>query len=237
MYSSASITQTFLSLLLFQLQDTTTAKDDLGLLRLRAHKRSLANLPLSENFFSSDDYLTPEESPKTELSTASFGGDILVDESNPGQEQYQQSWLHEKSIEKMLVTCTTPTDESDRSILPSAKFQRRQTRVQNACPPEWKTIPGQQKLKPDGQDQGEGRRIPDDTGEGQVRELQTGLLPKLNTYPNTLELFRFLTFGVVGNPDSICDGFVGRGVPMCAPFSLSVLVSPAYVIAPSRFCK
>lgn len=236
MYSSAIITHTFLSLLLFQLQDTTTAKDDSRLMRLRAQKRRLANPSLSESFFSSDNRLMPEETSENELTTASSGS-IFVDESDPGHEHIQQSWLHQKPIETMLTACTTTTDESDQSISPSAKFQRRQTTVPNACPPEWKTQPGQQKLKLDGQDQGSGQTIPD-TRESQEREFHPGELYKWNTYPDALELFRLFTFGRVANPNSICDGFVGQSVPMCAPSSLSVvLVSPAAVLAPSRFCK
>ncbi len=235
MYFSAFITRTFLSLLLFQLQDTTTAKDNSGLMRLRAQKRSLADSPLSEIFLSSDNHLTPEESSKTELTTASSGG-VFVDDSDPGQGQIQQSWLHQEPVETMLTACTTTTDESDRSILPSAKFQRRQTRVQNACPPELKTQPGQQKQKLDGQGQGSGQTIPDGT-EGPERQFHPGELYKWNTFPNALELFRLYTFGRIANPNSICDEFVGRSVPMCAPASLSLLLSPADLLAPSRFCK
>lgn len=236
MYSSTIITHTFLSLLLFQLQDTTTAKDDSRLMRLRAQKRSLADSPLSETFFPSDNGLMPEGGSKNELTTASSGS-IFLDESDPGQEQIQQSWLHQKPVETMLTACTTTTDESDRSILPSAKFQRRQTTVPNACPPEWKTQPGQQKMKLDGQDEGSVQTIPD-TEEGPEREFHPpGELQKWNTYPNALELFRLFTFGRVANPNSVCDEFVGQSIPMCAPSSLSALESPAAVLAPTRFCK
>ncbi len=237
MFSSAFITHTFLSLLLLQLHDTTTAKDASGLMRLRAQKRSLADPPLSETFLSSGNHLTPEEGSKTELTTAPSGGDF-VDESDPGQEQIQQPWLHQQPVETMLTACTTTTDESDRSILPSAKFQRRQTRIQNACPPDWKAQPGQQKLKLDGQGQEREQTIPDVTREGQEqREFNSGELNKWNTYPNALELFRLYTFGRMAYPDSICDEFEGRSVPMCASISLSFLASPASVLAPSRFCK
>lgn len=240
MYSSTIITHTFLSLLLFQLQDPTSAKDDSHLMRLRAQKRSLADSPPYENFFSSGNRLMPGERSKNELATA-LSGSIFLDESDPGQEQIEQSWPQQKPIETMLTACTTTTDESDRSILPSAKFQRRQTTVPNACPPEWKTQPGQQKMKLDGQgqeqDQGSRQTTPD-TQEGPERGFHPpGELQKWNTYPSALELFRLFTFGREANPNSICDGFVGQGIPMCAPFSLSVLESPAAVLAPSRFCK
>ena len=257
MYSSAFITHTFFSLLLFQLQDTTTAKYDSGLMRLRAQQRSLADLQRSEMtiFSSSDNHLTPEESStKKELTTSSSspGGIFVDDESDPGQEQIQQSWLLHQGgpvDETMLLTaCTTSnTDGSDQSILPpSAKFKRRQSQTTvppNACPPEWKNQPGQQKLKLDGQGQengnGNGERIPDDeTLEELERQFHPGQqLSKWNTYPTYLELFRLFTYGRVGDPNSICDEFVGRSVPMCAPSSLSLLDSPAEVLAPSRFCK
>lgn len=261
MYFSAFITHTFFSLLLFQLQDTTTAKYDSGLMRLRAQKRSLADSQRSEMtiFSSSDNHLTPEESStKKELTTSSSssssspGGIFVDDESDPGQEKIQQSWLLHQGgpvDETMLLTaCTTSnTDESDQSILPpSAKFQRRQSQTTvppNACPPEWKDQPGQQKLNLDGQDQengnGNGERIPDDeTLEELERQFHPGQqLSKWNTYPTYLELFRLFTYGRVGDSNSICDEFVGRSVPMCAPSSLSLLDSPAEVLAPSRFCK
>lgn len=232
MYSSYFITQTFLFHLLFLLQDTTTAKDDSGLMRLRAQKRSLADSPLPENFFSSNNHLRPEQNSKMEVTTALSGGDVLEDEID------QQLWFHPEPVEKMLTACPTITDESDPSILPNTKFQRRQTRVQNACPPEWKSQPSQPKLKLDGQGQRNenGQTIPDGTGKTLGREAQPGELSKWNTYPNALELFRLYTFGQMGNPHWICDGFVGQSIPMCAPFSLSMLVSPTNVLAPSRFC-
>lgn len=227
MYSSALITQTFLSLLLFQLQGTTMAKGDSGLMRLRAQTRSLADSPLSETFLSSDDHLTPEEIYKPGLATA-----------YPGQqEQDQQSWLQQVPVETILTDCTSTTDESEQSLLPSAKFQRRQTKVQNACTPEWKPQPGQQKLNLDGQGQESGQTRPDSARDGQGRVLQSGELSKWNTYPSATELFRFNMFGRVGDSDPICDGFVGQSVPICAPFSLSGLSSPAPVLAPCRFCK
>lgn len=228
MYSSSFITQTFLFLLLFLLQDTTKAKDDSGLMRLRAQKRNLADLPLFENFFSSNNHLRPEQSSKMELTTASSGSDVLEDEID------QQLWFHPEPAEKLLTACPTITDESDLPILPGTKFQRRQ----NACPPVWKPQPSQPKLKLDGQGQRNenGQTIPDGTGKTLGREAQPGELSKWNTYPNALELFRLYTFGQMGNPNWICDGFVGQSIPMCAPFSLSILVSPADVLAPSRFC-
>lgn len=230
MYPSPFIMQTFLSLLLFQLQDTSTAKDHSGLMRLRAQKRGLAESPLSDAFLPSDNHLMLEEISKSEPTTAS-SGDILVDESDPGQEQNQHSWLGQDPVDRMLTDCTTTTDESDRSLSPSAEFQRRQIRVPNACLPEWKTQPGPQKLKLDGQDQGRGQTIPDATRPGEGQEQ------RVKPYPSALELYRLDTFGRAGDSDSICDGFVGQSVPMCAPSSLSIPVSPPNVVAPSRFCK
>lgn len=225
MYSSLFIMQTFLTLLFFQLQDTSTAKDHSGLMRLRALKRSLTDSRLSEAILSSEDnHLTSEELSKSEITTASSSGNILVDESDPGQEQNRQSWLGQDADDTILTLCTTTTDESDQSLLPSVKFQRRQTRVPNACPPEWKTQPGQQKLKLDGQGQGREQTNPDETR------------PRVIQYPNALELYRLDTFGRAGDPNSICDAFVGQGIPMCAPASLSIPVLPPNVVAPSRFC-
>lgn len=269
MYSSAFITHTFFSLLLFQLQGITTAKDDSGLMRLRGQKRSLVDLqqPSETIFSSSDNHLTPPEESsirtKELITSSSSPGGIFVDEeSDSGKEGIQQSWLlhqGEPVDETMLLTaCMTSNtdDESDQSSIllpPSAKFQRRQSTTTvtvppNACPPEWKhQQPGRtQKLKlEDGQGQengnnGNGETIPDDetTQEELERQFRPGeQLSKWNTYPTYLELFRLFTYGRDGNPNSICDEFVGRSVPMCAPSSLSLLDSPTDVLAPSRLCK
>ena len=266
MYSSSFITHTFLTILLFQLQDTSvTANYGSGLMRLRAQKRSLTladSQPSERIFSSSDNHLRPEERSTKELTTTSTPGGIFVDESDPGQDQIQlQSWLlHQEPVETMLLTaCTSTTtstdEESDRSILPpSAKFQRRQSQSTvppNACPPDWKDPQaGQhQKLKLDGQGQGQenGNRetIPDDDDDDDdeaLEELRRKFYPgqqlsKWNTYPTYLELFRLFTYGRDGNPNSICDEFEGRSIPMCAPSSLALLESPAEVLAPSRFCK
>lgn len=233
MYSSAFIMQTFLSLLLFQLQITTTAEVDSGLMRLRAQRRGLADSPLSETFLSPDIHLTPGETSKTGVITLS-SGDILVDDSDPGQTQSQQSWLQKVPVETLLTDCTTTTDESDRSLLPSNKFHRRQTRVSNGCTPEWKTQPGRQDLKLDGQGQGPGQRIPKGTPSGKPFDIST---PKLTTFPTALELLQLHIFGLAGHPQWICDEFEGLSVPMCAPTPLSILISPVDVVAPGRFCK
>lgn len=267
MYSPSFIAHTFLSLLLFQLQDSSvTAKYDSGLMRVRAQKRSLAvaDSQRSERIYSSSDlHLRPEERSTKELTTtSSIPGAIFVDESDPGQDQFQlQSWLHhQEPVETMLLTaCTSTTttstdEESNQSILPpSAKFQRRQSQSNvppNACPPDWKAPQAgqRQKLKLDGQGQengnGNGETIPDndDNDDEALEELKRQFYPgqqlsKWNTYPTYLELFRLFTYGRDGNPNSICDEFESRSVPMCAPFSLSLLDSPAEVLAPSRFCK
>lgn len=222
MYSSLFIMQTLLSFLLFQLQETSTAKDHSGLLRLRA-QRSLADSPLSKAFVSSDNHLKREEIFESELTTVS-AGDILVDKSDPEQEQNQQSWLGQDPVGTMLTVCTTITNESDRPLSLSAKFQRRQTRVPNACSP-------QQELELNGQGQGRGQKVPD------VTRPSEGQGQRVNPYPSSLELYRLDTFGRAGDPNSICDGFIGQSVPMCAPSSLSIPVKPPNVVVPSRFCK
>lgn len=222
MYSSLFIMQIFLSFLLFQLQDTSTVKVHSSLLRLRV-QRSLADSPLSKAFLSSDNHLKREEIFESELTTVS-AGDILVDESDPGQEQNQQSWLGQDPVDTMLTLCTTTTNESDQPLSLSAKFQQRQTRVPNACPPP-------QKLELNGQSQGSGKKFPDVIGpsEGQGQ--------RVNPYPSSLELYRLDTFGRAGDPNSICDAFIGQSVPMCAPSLLLIPDNPPNVVAPSRFCK
>lgn len=233
MYSSAFITQTFLSLLLFQLQITTSAEVDSGLMRLRVQRRGLADSSLSEGFLSSDIHLPPEETSRTGVTTLS-SGDVLVDDGDPGQIRSQQSWLQKVPVETLLTDCTTTTDESDRSLSPSNKFQRRQTGVSNHCTPELETQPGRQDLKLDGQGQGPGQMIPKGTPPGKPSDI---FPPNLTTPPTAMELLRLEIFGLDGHPQWICDEFVGQTVPMCAPTSLSILVSPADVVTPSRFCK
>lgn len=222
MYSSLFIMQIFLSFLLFQLQNTSTAKVHSSLLRLRV-QRSLADSPLSKAFLLSDNHLKREEIFESELTTVS-AGDILVDESDPGQEQNQQSWLGQDPVDTMLTLCTTTTNESDRPLSLSTKFQRRQTRVPNACPP-------QQKLELNGQGPGRRKKVPD------VTRPSEGQGQRVNPYPSSLELYRLDTFGRAGDPNSICDAFIGQSVPMCAPSLLSIPDNPPNVVAPSRFCK
>lgn len=244
MYSSPFIMQTFIFLLFFHLQDTCSAKDHSVWMRLRAQRRSLVDSPLgSDAFLSSGNHPKPEEVvSKYELTTPSSSRNILVDDkSDPEPEQIQQSWLlgQDPVNDTLLLTlCTTNTDESDQPSLlpPSAKFQRRQTGVPNACPPEWVTQPPgqQQNVKLDVQGQGQGSRK--NTLDG-TRPADQGEEQKVTPYPNALELYRLDTFGRAGNSHSICDGFVGQSIPMCAPSSLQIPVSPPNTLAPSRFCK
>lgn len=222
MYLSAFITQAFLSLLLFQVKHASEAKDDSSLMRLQAQKR---------NYFLADDHLTPEEISNGELTTLA-SGDMLIDKSESG----------------FLVTdCTTTgtTDHFDQSsLLPSAKFQRRQNQIPNACYSQWNIQQGQMKLQQGGQGQGggQGQTTPGVTrpGEGQVEEAKPGwIVPaqKGKPYPTTSELFTLFHFGRKGNPNEICDELVGQGIPICAPYSNPPQLSPAKVVAPSRFCK
>lgn len=250
MYCSPFIMQTFISLLFFYLQDTCSAKDHPVRMRLRAQRRSLVDSPLgSDAFLSSGNHPTPKEDvSKYELTTPSSSSsrNILVDDkSDPEPEQIQQSWLlGQDPVDDntlLLTRCTTNTDESDQqpSLLlpPSAKFQRRQTEVTNACLPEWVTQPPgqQQNVKLDGQGQGQGSRKK--TPDGSRPAAAEGEEQRVTPYPNALELYRLDTFGQAGNSHSICDAFVGHSIPMCAPSLLRIPLSPPNTLAPSRFCK
>ena len=248
--------QTLISLLLFHLQDSCSATEHSVLMRmrLRAQRRSLVDSPLSDAFLSSSGNhpTRPEEVSKYELTTPSSSSRniLVVDKSDPGPlEQSQQSWLgQDPGVDNtlLLTLCTTTnTDETDhhQSLLlapPSAKFQRRQTtdtRVPKACPPERVSQPaaGQQNMKLDVQGQGRSRRkkIPQE----ETRPAAEAEKQKVDSYPNALELFKLDRFGRAGNSHSICDGFVGQSIPMCAPSSLLIPVSPPNWLAPSRFCK
>lgn len=257
MYFSPFIMQTLISLLLFHLQDTCTAKDHSVQMKLRGQRRRHVDSPLDDAFLSSDNHPTAEKISKYELTTTpSSSRDILVGRSGPGPGPIQQSWLvGQDPVDTLLLTlCTTNTDESSDQhslIPPSAKFQRRQTGVvvpKNACPPEWVITqppgPGQQqqnvKLDVQGQGQGQGskkKKIPDGTRLPGPAAAEGAEEQKVTPYPNALELYRLDTFGRAGESNSICDGFVGQSIPMCAPSSLKIPVSPPNILAPSRFCK
>lgn len=195
--------------------------------------------PLSDGFPSSGDHPTPEEVSNYELTTPSSFRNILVDKSDPEPEQIQQPWLvGQDPVDTLLLTgCTTNRDEPNQSLLPpSAKFQRRQTGVvPNACPSEWVTQPPgqQQNVKLDVEGQGSRKEILDGTRPAAAE----GEEQKVTPYPNALELYRLDTFGRAGESNSICDGFVGQSIPMCAPSSLQIPVSPPNMLAPCRFCK
>lgn len=239
MYLSAFITQTFLSLLLFQVEHATRAKEDSSLMRLRAQKRTP---------FLSDDHLTPEEISNTELTTLA-SGDILIDKTGSGDEhRNQQPWLQQDPVGFLVTDCTTTgnTDHFDQSsLLPSAEFQRRQTQIPNACNSQWNTQQGQMKLQQgdQGQEGQRGQTIPDVTrpGEGQVGEdAKPGedLPPvRLGPYPTSLELSNLFHYGRKGNPNEICNELVVQGIPICAPLSIPPQVSPAKLVVPARFCK
>lgn len=245
MYSSSYIVQTFLSLLLFQVQHIATAKDDLGLIRLQAQKRTFADSPLPETLFLWENHLTPEEISNKDLAPTS--GDILMDESGSMRDQNQQLWFQQDPVKLLLTDCTTTgtTEHSDQSsLLPSAKFQRRQFQDPNACPVPGNNQPDQLKLQQGEQGQ-EGRRgptMPDNTrpDEGQAggeAKLGDSLTPKVEHYPSSLELSNLFQFGRKGDPQEICNALVGQGTPMCAPVQIPPLVSPAEVVVPGRFCK
>lgn len=249
MYCSPFTMQTFISLLFFHLQGICSAKDHPVRMRLRVQRRSLVDSPLgSEAFLSSGNHPTSEEVvSKYELTTPSSSSrNILVDDkSDPEPEQIQQSWLlGQDPVDDdtlLLTRCTTNKDGSDQqpSLLPpSAKFQRRQTGVPNACPAEWVTQPPgqQQNVKLDAQGQGQGSKKKK-TPDGSRPTAAEGEEQRVTPYPNALELYRLDTFGQAGNSHSICDGFVGHSIPMCAPSSLQIPVSPPNTLAPSRFCK
>lgn len=239
MYLSAFITQTFLSLLLFQVQHATRAKEDSSLMRLRAQKRTP---------FLSDDHLTPEEISNTELTTLA-SGDIPIDKTGSGDEhRNQQPWLQQDPVGFLLTDCTTTgtTDHFDQSsLLPSAGFQRRQTKIPNACNSQWNTQQGQMKLQQgdQGQEGQRGQTIPDvkRPGEGQAGEdAKPGedLPPaRLGPYPTSLELSNLFHYGRKGNPNEICNELVVQGIPICAPLSIPPQVSPAKLVVPARFCK
>lgn len=239
MYLSAFIMQTFLSLLLFQVQHGTRAKDDSSLMRLRAQKRTP---------FLSDDHLTPEGISNTEITTLA-SGDILTDKSGSGDElRNQQPWLQQDPVGFLLTDCTTTgtTDHFDQSsLLPSAKFQRRQTQIPNACNSQWNTQQGQMKLQQgdQGQEGQRGQATPDVTrpGKGQEgEEAKPGAdlsTTRLGAYPSILELSNLFHYGRKGNPNEICNELVGQGIPICAPLSFPPQFSPAKVVVPSRFCK
>lgn len=242
MYLSALITQaSFLSLLLFQVQHASEARDDSSLMRLQAQKRTS---------FLSDDHLTPEEISNGEL-TALASGDILTDKSGSGPEQRnQQPWQQQDPVGFMVTDCTTTTtgttDHFDQSsLLPSAKFQRRQTQIPNACDPQWNTQQGQMKLQQgdQGQEGAPGQTTPGVTrpGDGQVgEEAKPGWgvpVPKGKPFPTSSELFNLFHYGRKGNPNEICNELAGQGIPICAPYSVPPQLSPAKVVAPGRFCK
>ena len=239
MYLSAFIMQIFLSLLLFQVQQATRAKDDSSLMILRAQKR---------NLFLPDDHLTPEDISNTELATLA-SGDTLIDKSGSGYEHpNQQPWLQQDPVGSLLTECTTTgtTDHFDQSsLLPSTKYQRRQTQIPNACNSQWNTQQGQLKLQQgdQGQEGEPGQTIPDVTrpGEGDVGEeakpRESVPTPRVGPYPSLSELSNLFHFGRKGNPNEICNELVAQGIPLCAPRSIPPQVSPAKVVAPSRFCK
>lgn len=244
MYLSAFITQAFLSLLLFQVQQASEAKDDSSLMRLQAQKRTS---------FLSDDHLTPEEISNGELTTLA-SGDILIDKSGSGPEQRnQQPWHQQDPVGFLVTDCTTTgttgtTDHFDQSsLLPSAKFQRRQTQIPNACYSQWNTQQeqGQMKLQQgeQGQEGEQGQTTPGVTrpGEGQIgEEAKPGWsvpTPRMKPYPTDSELFTLFHYGRKGNSNEICDELVEQGIPICAPYSVPPQLSPAKVVAPSRFCK
>lgn len=238
MYSSLFIMQTLISLLLFHLQDTCTATDHSVLMGLRAQRGTLVDSPLFDAFLSLENHQTLEDVSKYELITPSSSRNILMDKTDPGPEQSQKSWLGQHPVDTLLLTlCSTNTeDETDlQSLLPpSAKFHRRQTtRVPKVCPPEWITLPpDQQNLKIDVQGQRSRKKIPERSRPAAEAEEQ-----KVDPYPNALELFQLDRFGRAGNSHSICDVFVGQSIPMCAPSSLLIPVSPPNMLAPSRFCE
>lgn len=246
MYSSPFIMHTFICLLLLHLQNTCTAKDHSVPMRRRVQRRILVNSPLSDGFPSSGYHPTMEEVSNYELTTPSSSrNNILVDKSDPGPEQIQQPWLvGQDPVDTLfLAVCTTTNrHESDQSVLPppSAKFQRRQTGVvPNACPPEWVTQPppGQQqqnmKLDVQGQESGSIKKIPGGTRPAAAE----GDEQKVTPYPSALDLYWLETFGRAGESNSICDGLEGQSIPMCAPSSLQIPVSPPNMLAPCRFCK
>lgn len=240
MYISSLITQTFLSIFLFELGHTTTAKDVSGLMRLQPQRRTLTDSPLPETFFPWDNYFTPEEIPSTELTTAS--GNVPVDKGGSEQEQQnQQQWIQQDPVELLLTDCTNTgtTDHSDQSsLIPSAKFQRRLAQDPNSCPARESSRAGQLKLQQGEQGQ-EGERGTD-PGDGQVGEEakpQKIVPPGIRPYPNHLDLFNLRNFGRMGDSHEICSEFVGQNIPMCASISNQARVSPSEVIVPGRFCK
>ena len=238
MYLSSIVTQIFLYFLLFEVQYATAAKDDSGLMRLRARESTLADSQLPETIFPRDNQVAPEEISSTKDTTATG------DESGSKQDRNQEPWLQQDPFELLLTDCTTSgtTDRSDQSSLaPSAKFQRRYFQAQNVCPTPRDTQPDQLKLQQDDQAP-EGQRrhtIPHRTRPGDGGKAKPGdfLTPKVNSYPSSLEMFNLLDFGRKGDSQEICTGFMGQSIPMCAPVSIPPRLSPATVLVPSRFCK
>ena len=221
--------------MLFEVQYATAAKDDSGLMRLRAQKRTLADSPLPETW---DNQVAPEEIFSTKDITATG------DESGSKQDQNQEPWLQQDPVELLLTDCTTSgtTDHSEQqSLPPSAKFQRRDFQAQNVCPAPRDAQPDKLKLQ-QGDQSAEGQReqtIPGRTRPGDGGKWKPGnsLPPKVIPYPSSLEMFNLLEHGRKGDPQEICNWFKGQSIPMCAPVSLPSRVSPIRLLVPSRFCK